>query len=608
MWRRGVGSLVNSLGRLTLCEGGVAQQQGALLAHQQAATLVSVRSFCSREPLQSSGAPAGRLGAPALQPGDAAAGVSTPLRRFATEQQQAAAVPQQPDGEEEESLEQIRARIFGNHIGNGLRSGRKVLRGALKGPRLMEWYPEDPCKLDLLMPDVDADRAKLKLDRLRRRGKAPPKKGQGKRSGKKKKQHQWRLRLQRLFSPRRLPMSRLFAYSVLAMVAMRFLLLSLVGPRAHTLVIYIAGYSDAEALNNVAYFMRHGIKENDGAHYLIAIEQDYYLDTVELFPTHLPSNVEIVQTQVKCYNWGTLGWVLKSRGDVGRYKKYVWLDSSVRGPFLPNYIEATGLRWHQLLTGMIDETTKLVGGTISCSGIKLNILHPTLFIPHVQGYLVATDRKGLAVLMATDSPRRAAGRRPRAARPALPRALACRGRPEAPPPAGVLACHQNYVPAVRFSEIGASEAILNAGYNIGSLMLKYRGVDWRDRHMWNCNDRMSPLFAHMYDGYDVSPLEAMFVKVRHAEVITRHPSVVAATKYEAWARQQGSVRAVSQNAFKSMAEIHLERVKAKGPHCFDAELYIAAGPVEFANHTYDQAWEHFIMFGYREGRPHRFVC
>lgn len=391
-------------------------------------------------------------------------------------------------------------------------------------------------------------------------------------------QHQWRLRLQRLFSPRRLPMSRLFAYSVLAMVAMRFLLLSLVGPRAHTLVIYIAGYSDAEALNNVAYFMRHGIKENDGAHYLIAIEQDYYLDTVELFPTHLPSNVEIVQTQVKCYNWGTLGWVLKSRGDVGRYKKYVWLDSSVRGPFLPNYIEATGLRWHQLLTGMIDETTKLVGGTISCSGIKLNILHPTLFIPHVQGYLVATDRKGLAVLMATDSP------------------------------SGVLACHQNYVPAVRFSEIGASEAILNAGYNIGSLMLKYRGVDWRDRHMWNCNDRMSPLFAHMYDGYDVSPLEAMFVKVRHAEVITRHPSVVAATKYEAWARQQGSVRAVSQNAFKSMAEIHLERVKAKGPHCFDAELYIAAGPVEFANHTYDQAWEHFIMFGYREGRPHRFVC
>lgn len=126
-----------------------------------------------------------------------------------------------------------------------------------------------------------------------------------------------------------------------------------------------------------------------------------------------------------------------------------------RGPFMPNYVEATGLRWHQLLTGMINKEvswpaaacyrghrsvaapaacilrscgpallpaaprwqlwacvppppawpaagvechavpaalrpcrcrclqTKLVGGTISCAGIKINPDHPTLFIPHV---------------------------------------------------------------------------------------------------------------------------------------------------------------------------------------------------------------------------------
>jgi hypothetical protein len=201
--------------------------------------------------------------------------------------QQAAATPAAAAADQE-SLEHIRARIFGNHIGgqgfpqtlllnrkqeccgcgscsaaltaalfpsagNGLRSGRKVLRRALAGKKLLEWYPPDPIKADPLMLDLKAEKwvalgwrcqgmslalyvrrrwsgsavvvscqlmgragletftltvgvqpipvcnvsnttpqppfihsAKLKLDRLRRRGKAPPKKGAGKRAGKKK--------------------------------------------------------------------------------------------------------------------------------------------------------------------------------------------------------------------------------------------------------------------------------------------------------------------------------------------------------------------------------------------------------------------------------------
>lgn len=83
-------------------------------------------------------------------------------------------------------MEQIRSRIFGTHIGNGLRSGRKVLRRPLLGAKLMAWYPPDPIKHDPLMLNLKSEAAKLKLDRLRRRGKAPPKKGAGKRAGKKK--------------------------------------------------------------------------------------------------------------------------------------------------------------------------------------------------------------------------------------------------------------------------------------------------------------------------------------------------------------------------------------------------------------------------------------
>ncbi|BDA43621.1 probable mitochondrial 37S ribosomal protein S27 [Coccomyxa sp. Obi] len=86
----------------------------------------------------------------------------------------------------QESLEEIRARIFGNHIGNGLRSGRKVLRKKLIGEKVASYYPEPISKLDPMFVDMDLERKKLKLDKLKRRGKAPPKKGQGKRASKKR--------------------------------------------------------------------------------------------------------------------------------------------------------------------------------------------------------------------------------------------------------------------------------------------------------------------------------------------------------------------------------------------------------------------------------------
>lgn len=42
--------------------------------------------------------------------------------------------------------------------GNGMRSGRKVLRKALVGERLMAWYPPDPTKHDPLMLSIKAEK------------------------------------------------------------------------------------------------------------------------------------------------------------------------------------------------------------------------------------------------------------------------------------------------------------------------------------------------------------------------------------------------------------------------------------------------------------------
>lgn len=83
---------------------------------------------------------------------------------------------------------EARARIFG-HILNptGQRSAHKVLRKKLIGEKVSQWYPHDIRHDDpLVMAQKEQERLN-KLEMLKRRGKGPPKKGQGKKAAKRNK-------------------------------------------------------------------------------------------------------------------------------------------------------------------------------------------------------------------------------------------------------------------------------------------------------------------------------------------------------------------------------------------------------------------------------------
>lgn len=55
--------------------------------------------------------------------------------------------------------------------------------------------------------------------------------------------------------------------------------------------------------------------------------------------TKLPSNARLLTHANQCYDWGTFGWLLRSgEVNVQKYKYFVLLNSSVRGPFLPPYV------------------------------------------------------------------------------------------------------------------------------------------------------------------------------------------------------------------------------------------------------------------------------
>ena len=79
--------------------------------------------------------------------------------------------------------------IFGNLPITHIRTGNKILRRPLKGPKVVSWWHKPISAFAQGTEyNVLANEDRLaKLDKLRRRGKGPPKKGAGKRATKKKK-------------------------------------------------------------------------------------------------------------------------------------------------------------------------------------------------------------------------------------------------------------------------------------------------------------------------------------------------------------------------------------------------------------------------------------
>lgn len=108
----------------------------------------------------------------------------------------------------------------------------------------------------------------------------------------------------------------------------------------------------------------------------------------------LPANARYVYHANECYDWGTIGWALASGlVDTEPYTYYIFMNSSVRGPFLAPY-SAKLLSWQRILTDRVTDHVKLVGPTISCEGSPPGgrVTEPWRANPHVQSYVLATDK------------------------------------------------------------------------------------------------------------------------------------------------------------------------------------------------------------------------
>ena len=65
----------------------------------------------------------------------------------------------------------------------------------------------------------------------------------------------------------------------------------------------------------------------------------HVLQPLESLPD-VPSNVRFEYHPNECYDWGTMGWVLTNRlVDPGAYTYFIFMNASVRGPFIPPYLQ-----------------------------------------------------------------------------------------------------------------------------------------------------------------------------------------------------------------------------------------------------------------------------
>ncbi|CAL8465839.1 g5375 [Coccomyxa elongata] len=172
----------------------------------------------------------------------------------------------------------------------------------------------------------------------------------------------------------------------------------------------------------------------------------------------------------------TIQWT-HTTGRQKLYNTYFFINSSVRGPFFPSYM-GQAWQWTQAFTERMDDDVRVVASSLVC----LPGMDAGGYGPKVESWAFAVDLVALKLLIEAG----------------VFNSRVCK------------LCDDGIVVK---GEYGISNTILNAGYNIATLMSMYPvGVDWRDESHWHCNNNTHPSRRGTYDGISMHPFETVFLK------------------------------------------------------------------------------------------------
>lgn len=224
-------------------------------------------------------------------------------------------------------------------------------------------------------------------------------------------------------------------------------------------VIYAYYEKDIDYQLNLLYFLTHG--------YLPQI--DYTIVINGTCSVNIPqkNNMTIINRDnvgfdFQGYYAGLLS--LKSRQLLQPSHYYIFINCTVRGPFLPPYVLGH-IYWYTPYIDMLSDHVKLVGSTI-------NGQHA----PHVQSYLFVTDGECVNFLISKN----------------------------------LFKMYTTREEVIKHQEIGMSRLVISNGWNIDCLIPEYRHLDYVDSKLQVSGEDIR--FAKNILGRDICPYEAIFIK------------------------------------------------------------------------------------------------
>jgi hypothetical protein len=233
-------------------------------------------------------------------------------------------------------------------------------------------------------------------------------------------------------------------------------------------IIYAHYEGSAEFKANLMFFLKTGYIEDPNINYIFVINGQ----STVIFPSK--PNVTVVYRENKGYDFAGHGEGLKLL--TRSYDYYLFINSTVRGPFLPMYTRGL-INWWDPFISLLksDPNIKLVGSTINIEPASCII---DRISPHVQSYIFMMDGECLSFLQSEQI------------------------------------FNQSYdkiIDVIVNQEIGMSEKILANGWNISCLVPEYQGKDYRSKDLsgkivGNILSPVNPL------GRIVHPYEVIFMK------------------------------------------------------------------------------------------------
>lgn len=243
------------------------------------------------------------------------------------------------------------------------------------------------------------------------------------------------------------------------------------------LILYCYYEKNNIYMDNLEFFLKYALYD----------ECDYIFIVNGNLSVVIPNknNIKVLFRINEDYDFGAYYYALNTI-DINKYEYFFFINTSVRGPFIPKYIN---LKWYTPFINLLKNDVKLVGSTINILNTNSNesntFYNLTKFskpYTHVQTQMFAMDKECLIFLIS--------------------KKLFENNN------------YKNYLEFIAIKEILMSQLVLKNNWNISCIIPEYQNIDYRiiktDINFSSING--DPNFTNACFGRTIHPYECIFIK------------------------------------------------------------------------------------------------